>query len=286
MKLRNFLLNIFLSFIALFPFKVLYLLSDILFFFTFYVFGYRKKIAISNIKNSFPDKNNKQVANIVKSFYHNLCDLVLEVIKSKRMSLRQLEERVQFSNIEVMDQFYREKKNVIATLGHCGNWEWTGNRMGPLLKHKGAAVYKPVKDNFFDKYLIEQRQKFINTLMIDYRKVFRTLVKIKEKFYTVFILADQSPPLSEIDFFVEFLNQKTAFYQGIEKVAQSLNYAVIYLNIERYKRGYYRVDIKVITENASETGPGQITNEYARLLEQSIRNQPDNWLWSHKRWKK
>jgi KDO2-lipid IV(A) lauroyltransferase len=98
-------------------------------------------------------------------------------------------------------------------------------------------------------------------------------------------LSDQSPPRTELNYFVDFLSQKTAFYDGMEKVARTLNYAVIYLDIKRVNRGFYEVEIIPITHDAKNTKEDFITKEYIRLLEKSIISQPDNWLWSHRRWK-
>lgn len=286
MRIRNFLLNILLSIVAFLPFGLLYLLSDFLYFAVYYLIRYRKKITYDNVSKSFPDKNSDEIQKIVKQFYKNFCDVIFEVIKSQKMTPLQLEKRVQFANQEIFDNFYKSKKSVFAALGHCGNWEWVGNKIALFLKHEGGAIYKPVHDKFFDDYMIAQRQKYKNTLMIDYRKVFKTLVTMRDKLYTVFVLADQSPALHEVDYFVTFLGRKTAFYNGMEKVARALDFAVIYLDIVRRKRGFYQVEVKVITESAANTKEDEITLNYISLLEQSILNQPDNWLWSHKRWKK
>jgi Kdo2-lipid IVA lauroyltransferase/acyltransferase len=285
MKFRNFLLTLLLSLIASLPFSILYFCSDILFFFAYNVVRYRKKVIFQNIKNSFPEKSNKEIRVLVKKFYHNFCDILVEISKSNKMTVQQLKERVTFVNSEIFDDFYSENKNVFATLGHCGNWEWVGNRIGLFLKHEGAAVYKPINDKFFNNYLIQQRQKYKNTLMIHYKKVFRTLVSLKDKLLTIFVLADQSPAVTEIDYFVEFLGRKTAFYQGVEKVARTLGYAVAYLEIQRVRRGYYKVEVITITDNAAKMKEDEITRSYVQLLEKSIKKQPDNWLWSHKRWK-
>lgn len=286
MKIRNFLLNLFLLLVASLPFGLLYLLADFLYFVVFYIISYRKKIVYDNISRSFPDKEPNEIRKIVKKFYRNFCDVIMEVIKSKKMKVSDIEKRVHFINQDLFADFYEKKKNVFASLGHCGNWEWVGNKIALFLKHEGAAIYKPVHDQYFDDYMIAQRQKYKNTLMIDYRKVFKTLVSLRDKLYTVFVLADQSPALHEIDYFVNFLGRETAFYNGMEKVARALDYAVIYLDIVRKQRGFYQVEVKVITESAANTKPDEITRKYVHLLEQSILNRPDDWLWSHKRWKK
>ena len=285
MKIRNVLLNKGLSLIASLPFGFLYAFSDFLYILIYYFIGYRKRITFTNLSNSFPNKSGKEIKKIAKQYYRNLSDLFIEVIKSQKMTPQQLNERVQFNNPEILDEFYDAEKNVFAALGHYGNWEWVGNKIGLFLKHEGAAVYKPFHNTFFDDYMVKQRQKYKNTLMIDYKKVFRTLVKLKDKLYTVFVLADQSPARTEMDYFVDFLGRKTAFYRGMEKVARALNYAVIYLDIQHTERGFYQVEIKIITKDAAQTKPGEITKEYVRLLEQTITRNPDNWLWSHRRWK-
>lgn len=274
-----------ISAFAILPFGVLYLLSDILAFFGHRILKYRRQVVYQNLRNSFPTKSKKEINQIAKLYYTNLADLIFETFKSSNMKKNELEKRVSFKNQEVIDQLYIDKKNVFATLGHCGNWEWVGNRIALFLNHKGAAIYKPIHDDFFNAYMVEMRQKYKDTLMIDYKKVFRTLVSLKDKLYTVFILSDQSPPRTELNYFVDFLSQRTAFYNGMEKVARALDYAVIYLDIKRIKRGFYEVEIIPITHDAKKTKEDFITKEYVRLLENSIISQPDNWLWSHRRWK-
>jgi KDO2-lipid IV(A) lauroyltransferase len=286
MKIRNAILTAVIFIIAILPFPVIYLLSDFLAFFIRDVIRYRRDVIMTNLSRSFPEKSEAEIKSIARKFYRNLADLIMETIKSSRMTRKQVEDRVKFLNQEIFGELYNEKRSVFAALGHCGNWEWVGNKIAAFLQHDGGAIYKPVHDKFFDDYMIGLRQKYKGTLMIDYKKVFRTLVSLKDKLFTVFVLADQSPPRTEMYYYVEFLGQQTAFFEGMEKVARALNYTVIYLDVKRVKRGYYQVDVKTITKESRDTAPGFINRSYVRLLEESIRNQPDNWLWSHRRWKK
>lgn len=285
MKIRNGLFRIIMSLIASLPFRLLYLVSDGLYVVVYYLIRYRRQVTYDNIRKSFPEKNEREINQIAKTFYQNLCDLVVEVIKSKKLPRSQLIERVTFSNEDIFEKLYQDKQNILATTGHCGNWEWVGNRLGLIIKHEGAAIYKPLMGQFFDDYLVAQRKKYANTLMINYKQVIRSLLKIKEKLVTVFVLADQSPAIHEIDYFVNFLGRRTAFYQGTEKVARTLDYAVVYLDIQRVKRGYYQVNVQPICSHAKQTKEGEVTGKYVQMLEQSVRTNPDNWLWSHRRWK-
>ena len=285
MKFRDAILRMIISIIASLPFGVLYFVSDILAFVLQHIFRYRISIVYENLEKSFPGKDKAEIKRIAARYYRNLADLTMEILKSSKMTAAQLESRVVFRNKEIFDELYSSGKNVFATLGHCGNWEWTGNKIALFLQHDGAAIYKPLQDKFFDQYMIGLRQKYKGTLMIDYKKVFRTLLSLKDKLFTVFVLADQSPAKTEIDHYEMFLGQKTPFFNGMEKVAKALNFTVLYLDVRRSRRGYYDVEVHVITSDASATTDGFITAKYAEMLEGTIRRQPDNWLWSHRRWK-
>ena len=271
---------------ALLPFAVLYFLSDILSFIIQHIIAYRKDVIFRNLRISFPDMNETEIKKTAGKFYRNLSDLFVEVIKSQKMSRKQLDKRVVFKNQEVLEhKLFDEGKNVFVLLGHYGNWEWTGNKIATFLRHDGGAIYKPLRDKFFDDYMVHQRQKYKGTLMIEYKNAFRTLLGLRDRLMSVFVLADQSPVKTEMDYFVNFLGQKTAFYNGVDRAARALNYAVLYLDIQRVKRGYYEVEIKIITRTTSELAEEEITKTYVQLLEKTIRKSPDNWLWSHRRWK-
>ena len=285
MNIRDAFLKQTISLIAMLPFSIIYLLSDLSFFIVYYIVRYRRVIVYKNLTESFPNKSNEEIKHIKKKFYRNLSDLQFEVIKSCKMTKDQLNERVVFKNQEVFDELYEKQMNVIVALGHCGNWEWTGNKIALFLKHEGAAIYKPLLDSFFNDYMISLRQKHKGTLMINYKKTLRTLLSLRDQLYSVFMLADQSPARTEINYWASFLGRETPFYMGMEKIARALNYAVIYLDIQRSKRGFYEIEIKLISWEGKKTEPLVIMNKYIKYLEDSIRSHPDNWLWSHRRWK-
>ena len=285
MKFRNAIIKLFLNLIALLPFWALYTISDFLAFLMKSFIKYRRNIVYQNIKSSFPTKNENEIRIIASQFYLNLADLIVELIKSQKLGENQLINRVHINNEQVFEQLFNENKSVILSLGHCGNWEWAGNRIAMFLQHKASAIYKPLSDKFFDNYMINQRQKYNDTLMIDYKKTFRVLSGLRDELLAVFMLADQSPARTEINYWEQFLGRETPFYTGMEKIARALEYNVVYLDIQRSRRGYYSVDVQMITEDASSTNELEITKKYIHLLENSIINHPDNWLWSHRRWK-
>ena len=285
MKVRDALLTVFISIFANLPLGILYIFSGLLAFLLQHVFNYRRKVVAENLRLSFPEKDTKEINLIIGRFYRNLADLIVEIIKSPKLSARELEARVSLRNAQLLDELYKENRSVFISLGHCGNWEWVGNRIALILHHEGAAIYKPLRDKFFDDYMVGLRQKYKGTLMIDYKKVSRTLITLRMQKLGIFVLADQSPARTEMDHFEEFLGRRTAFYDGMEKVARAFDFAVVYLDVQRICRGRYEASLVPITRSAKESPVGFVTGRYVNLLENTVRQQPDNWLWSHRRWK-
>lgn len=279
----NSILSALIWLISILPFWAIYLLADILYFFGYYVFGYRKKVVFANMHNAFPKKSHKEIKAIAKKFYYNLCDFVFENVKLRSMSKEQLLNRMRFKNIEILDDLYNRKKSVIAVLGHCGNWEWMS--CTPLvIKHKALAVAKPLSSEYFDNAMSRLRTRF--GLEVSYMKVFyRTLLKYQHQPTLSIFAADQTPTKNEIEYWTPFLNQEAAVFLGTEKIAKAMDFAVVFFNIQRIRRGFYEVEIIKVTDTPKETKEFEITEKHVRLLEKAITEHPDNWLWSHNRWK-
>lgn len=266
------------------PFCLLYIISDILYFLIYYLVGYRKKVTLNNLRNSFPDKSDKEIKSIAKKFYMNFSDTIMEVIKIRSITKKSLNKRVRFNNFEIIEELYKRNKNVFITLGHCGNWEWLGLNVSLNALHSPFAIVKPLNNPFFEKYITKLRTKYYNNL-IPIKQTYRTLINNKNELCFVLIVSDQSPAKSEINHWTTFLNQETPVYLGTEKISKALDYAVVFSDIQRIKRGYYEVTVMEITDNPKETTEYEITEKYYRLLEEAIKKHPDNWLWSHRRWK-
>ncbi len=220
---------------------------------------------------------------IAKQFYRNLSDLIMEVLKIKNMSTKTLNKRLKFNNYDIINNLHN--RNVFVAIGHCGNWEWTGLKIAMISDHKPFAVVKPLTDPFFDKYLSELRTKSGYNNLVRFKQTYRTLNKMEKEKFICIIASDQTPTRDEINYWTNFLNQETPFFLGLEKMSKSLDIAVLFFDIIRIKRGYYEVDIVEITKNPKDTAEYEITDKYVHLLEETIKKHPDNWLWSHRRWK-
>lgn len=271
--------------LTLLPLPILYLLSDVFYFITFYIAKYRKKVVISNLKNSFPEKSDKEINKITKRFYAHLCDNLLETMALINMSEKEIKKRFLYKNIEVLDDLYSKNKSVCAVFGHYANWDWMASL--PLhTKYKVYSIYMPIKNRQIDKLTNNLRSKYGLT-MIHKQYSVRTILdlhKSNELFLTYFI-GDQTPSRREINYWTTFLNQDTAVFLGTERIAKKTNQAVVYFDIKRIKRGYYEIELINLYENPKETVDYEITEKHLRILENRITENPEYWLWSHKRWK-
>ncbi len=270
--------------ISILPFKLLYLKSNFFYFILFYIIGYRKNVVFENIQQTFPDKNKNEIRLIAKKFYRNFIDIFLEVLKLKRISAEKLNERIIIKNPEILDNLYKQNTSILATLGHIGNWEWLGPLLASRNQFKVFGPAKPLSDPYFNKFINLNRSRF-GFEPINYTQIYRNLVRHKNDCTASIMAADQSPVKSDQNYWATFLNKETPFYNGIEKIAKSLNLAVIYFDIQRSKRGFYEVELHLITDSPSKCSENEIINDYIRHLEESIYSHPDNWLWSHRRWK-
>jgi len=251
----------------------------------YYVIGYRKKVVMENLRNSFPDKSEKEIKRICKDFYHYLCDLFLETFKTLTISKTTMLKHFYFAPgaQEVFDKLANEKKSVVLVMGHLGNWEWAGNTFSLLCKHQLYVIYHPLSNKYFNKLIYDMRTRF-GTGLIAMRETFREMVVKRNEVSATAFIADQTPS-PEGAYWTTFLNQDTPVFTGTERIAKKMEYPIVYACIKRVKRGYYQIEAEVLCMNPKETKDGEISEMHTRRLEKDIIAQPEVWLWSHRRWK-
>ncbi len=287
MQIVYFLFRTFVWILSRFPFFILRGIADVLYFFLFYVFKYRKKVVIENLERSFPEKSKQEIYKLAKKATRNLADIILETLKVRGMSRLQIIRHIRVTNPEVLINYFKSGRSVILVSGHCGNWEWYGPGVGLYCPgfDSAAVIVKPLSDPFFEKYITKLRSHFLPDYTVHHHHAFRTLLQRKDKVNLTLIVVDQTPHKGEIHYWTTFLNQDTAVFLGTEKMAKALNHVLIYSHIRRTRRNYYEITFELISENPKDTAEFEITQKHLRLLENDIRSEPDNWLWSHKRWK-
>lgn len=272
---------------ALLPMRALYVLSDILYIIIYRIAGYRLKVVRRNMKASFPDKTEVELRKLERDFYHHFADYIVETIKLAHISLEEVQRRAHILNPELVDQLMDKGHTCfVLLLGHFGNWEWFTASTSFFENAQMHQIYRPLNNKAFDRLFIHLRTRF-GAYSIKKNDTIRDIVRLKQdktRSVAVF-LADQTPSKANLHYWTQFLGQDTAILTGPERIARKLNLPVIYMDVRRVKRGYYTVETKLIAEKPKEMPELWITEQYARLMEQTILRNPSYWLWTHKRWK-
>jgi len=267
------------------PFRVIYLISDFLYLIVFYVAGYRREVVYTNLKNSFPEKDTKEIDRIAHRYYHHLCDLLVESVKFYRMSDKDLDERLLVKGINEANAYMAQGKSYILLGMHYNNWEWSSS-MQRISKQQVLIVFNPMRDDpVTERYMSDMRERFgAKTVSMDHSA--RTVLQFNKtgRPTCLFLAADQSPSKNS-HFWTTFLNQETSFFSGPEKIAIKTNQPVFLHYTRKLARGKYEVNMVELFPEPARVDPDTILLTYAEKMEEIIREQPEYWLWSHRRWK-
>ena len=274
-----------LKVLAKFPFWFIYLLSDMFFLLVYYVVGYRKQVVLRNLRNSFPEKTESEIKEITKRFYRYFSDLALETFKMRGMKTTDFEERMKVSNADVINSYFDQGRSVTVLTMHYNNWEW-GTYLSEHLKHKSLAVYKPLNNINFDKFMNQTRSRF-NAELVKNDHVLRHLIRYEKQKTPVFVwLAGDQSPIAAHDYWFRFLNQEAMFYPGPAFISKKFNQPVFFQKLEKTGRGKYITTFELLCENPTEKSEKEIIKIYIEKMEEIIREKPEFYLWSHNRWKR
>ncbi len=274
----------FLKPLSLLPFWILYIFSDFCYFVIYKIVGYRTKVVRGNIQRSFPNKTAAEVKKIESQFYHHFCDLIIESIKGFSISSDEAKKRMINENTDLLNTYYEQGRDIILVGGHYGNWELYAVAIGQQIKHQPVALYTPLVNKYLDNKVRDSRSKF-GLNMLSNSEIKSIMIDKNSEPKAVIFGADQSPRKDQNAYWLTFLNQDTGVQYGAEKFAKDNNCVVIFGNIYKQKRGYYKAGYQLICENPNETDYGFITETHTKMLEKDIIAAPPFWLWSHRRWK-
>ena len=267
------------------PLWILYRFSDLMYLLLISIFPYRIKVIDDNLKGAFPEKTIQEIKLLRKQFYRHFSDLVVEGVKNLSISKTALLKRMTVSNPDVMEDLYMQGKSVILVSGHYNNWEWMITAQALLFKHKAVGIGMPMTSKFWDKKVNTQRERF--GMKVIHSKNYKTeIAAMNDTPIAILTLGDQSPGDARKSYWMNFLNRPTAVLFGSELMANEYDFAVVFFTIHKVKRGYYSIELKQITDQPKSMNWGEITEEHTRFLEVEINAHPEQWLWSHKRWKR
>ena len=273
----------FLYMVSLLPFFILYVIADFFFLITYYVIGYRREIVMNNLRNSFPEKSKKELRSIARRFYRNFMDNWMETIKLLSVSKKTLNKRIH-GNFEIFHQLYKTGKAVQVNLGHFFNWEIMTLHTGINQPYTFLTVYLPLNSKVADRLINYLRARWGNP-QLPASEITKSIIPWRNKQFLLALGADQSPPEEDDGYWLYFLNQPAVFLKGPEKFARLLNIPVVMMTTTRPRRGHYHFDYFLLAENPKNLPNGELIRRYVQHLEENIRQEPELYLWSHRRWK-
>jgi KDO2-lipid IV(A) lauroyltransferase len=272
-------------FISILPLRLLYIISDLMYPVVWYLLRYRKRIVLKNLRNSFPEKSEDEIRVIARKFYRHLTDISFEILKMRTISTESLMKRIRFSNPEVLQQYYDQGKGIVLMTIHYGNWEWT-SVCGQYASHHTVVIYKPLNNRYFDQFMKRARERH-GIELIPMRETLRRVIRDnREGNLAIYaLISDQSPVWEEVQYWTTFLNQLTPVYTGAEKLAVRTKLPVVFYSMRKIRRGEYVIDFVPLCDNPSDTKEHEITERFISITEKKIRETPEYWLWTHRRWK-
>ena len=270
--------------LSLLPMWILHGLSDFLWLFLYGIIGYRKKVVRQNLQNSFPEKSKEELLKIEKEYYHNLCDWIVETIKLFTISADELKARIKFTDEEIWKKLFSQNRQIIMAAAHFNNFEWGAQRIGLQNDFKIAGLFTPLSNKYFNRFILRNRSRF-GIEMIATKDTAAFFSQAFDKLYAVGFVADQSPGRKSKVYWTTFLNQETAVFTGVERYALQINAQVVFVYPQKIKRGFYELKCEMICDEPSLAHPFAITESQTRFLEKLIKEHPERWMWSHKRWK-
>lgn len=282
--LQSILLYPLLYSISLLPFRLLFILSDFFYLVGFKLLGYRVKLVRANLKTAFPDKSEEDIEQIIRQFYRNFFDIILETIKILTISKSEMKRRMVKGDVSILEKFYKENRSIVLAFGHFGNWEMAAIAYQVEKFPHGKGVYKPVSNVFFNDLMIKIRTRFGG----DVYSMDDTITKIREdmgQLSAIGLIADQNPS-NHNAYWYKLLGRETPVFTSVEMIAKRFNFPIVYYKIDRLGRGMYQYNAELLCEDPSETTKLEITHQYIDRIERDIKEDPSNWLWTHNRWKR
>ena len=271
--------------VSMLPFRILYFVSDLLYILMYYVIGYRKKVVKENLNLVFPNKSEAELRIVLKRFYHHLCDMIVESVKSMNISIDSMKSRYKFNNLDIITDYEKQNKSIILICAHYGSWEWIFI-LQTYTTHRSYAIYKRLQNKYFDRLVKSIRARY-NSYLITTKETFSVMEEARKKGILSMsgFASDQSPKKDKARYWADFMGINVPVHTGAEALAKKLDMPIVFFSVKRIKRGYYEATFQTLAEKPKSFNDYDITDRFLRLVEAQINEAPEYYLWTHKRWK-
>ncbi|MDB6090494.1 MAG: hypothetical protein JWN85_3278 [Gammaproteobacteria bacterium] len=266
------------------PLGLLNRCADLLGWLAFRVFPYREQIVRENLTRAFPDFNGPRLRKVMRAYYDGFAQMFIELLKGATLPPQEIARRVRIVNLDKPREYLLQGQSVLLVAAHQCNWEWMLLGLSLELDFPLDAAYKPLVNSWAEREMKLLRSRF-GCRLVPAKDLLPDIIKRRKVVRAVAMVADQEPTTSEHKHWTRFLNRDTAFYMGPEEIARVTHFPVFFIEMRRTARGFYEMEFRPMAVPREPLKPGELTERYARLVEEQIRAAPADWPWSHKRWK-
>ena len=271
--------------VSMLPFRILYFVSDLLYILMYYVIGYRKKVVKENLNLVFPNKSEAELRIVLKRFYHHLCDMIVESVKSMNISIDSMKSRYKFNNLDIITDYEKQNKSIILMCAHYGSWEWIFI-LQTYTTHRSYAIYKRLQNKYFDRLVKSIRARY-NSYLITTKETFSVMEEARKKGILSMsgFASDQSPKKDKARYWADFMGINVPVHTGAEALAKKLDMPIVFFSVKRMKRGFYEATFQTLADKPKSFKDYDITDRFLKLVEAQINEAPEYYLWTHNRWK-
>jgi len=248
------------------------------------IIGYRSKVVDANLARCFPEKTDKERKSIQKKFYLNISDILLESLKGLTIPKNEMLKRFKIINPEVINKYFENGQSVICLASHYANWEWGIQAVNAQIQHQAISIYKPLHNTYLERFMLKQRSR-LGMKLYGMERTKEAFGQAQIEPVAIILAADQSPSDTSKSIIADFFGERVGFIHGPEAYASKTKTPVVFFDVQRVKRGYYTLEIQELFSGKEQLERGELTQKYANKIEEILRKKPEDWLWSHKRWK-
>ena len=266
------------------PWRLLYGTADLVAWLAWRVFPYRKDVVRENLHIAFPELDEPQLSELTHRYYRGFAQVLMEIVKSASISGEELRRRVHIEGLAPVRELLAGGSPVLLVAAHQCNWEWMLLAFSLELGYPLDAAYKPLVNPWAERELLKVRTRF-GSRLVPAQALLADIIRHGRTPRAIALVADQEPRTSEHKHWTRFLNRDTAFYVGTEEIARVTRFPAFFVAMRRTMRGHYAVEVEPLAGRGESLAAGELTERYARRVEQQIRAAPADWPWSHKRWK-
>ena len=248
------------------------------------VLRYRVSVARANLAAALPELDAATRNRVLRQHYDSLAAVLFELPRLATMSADELRARMTLPDMPGVREELARGTPVLVLAAHQGNWEWLLQALALGFGAPFLAAYKPPHSEAADRLMLGLRGRF-GTRMVPGKRLLREVLRRRGSAHAIGMVADQVPTSSPGRVWLRFFGRETAFFPGPAEIARAGRYSVYFMALRRVRRGYYETRFEPLAAAGEDLDVPTLIGRYAARVEALVREHPEDWAWTHRRWK-